>query len=123
MKTLIRITEPFHEGRTIEKQIAIAMLTNEPVDQSSPITFTKRSDGVLPDFDISTFDTASRADKPLRSSFRQLFPISHRTTSFYLWYEFNIVFSPCQGISEKKTKKSFFGVSKRIPYQEGYAFS
>lgn len=56
MKTLIRINEPFHEGRTIEKQIAIAMLTNEPVDQSSPITFTKRSDGVLPDYDI-------RADK------------------------------------------------------------
>ena len=54
MKTLIRITEPFHEGRTIEKQIAIAMLTNEPVDQTSPITFTKRSDGVLPDYDIRT---------------------------------------------------------------------
>lgn len=54
MKTLIRINEPFHEGRTIERQIAIAMLTNEPVDQSSPITFTKRSDGVLPDFDIRT---------------------------------------------------------------------
>lgn len=54
MKTLIRINEPFHEGRTIEKQIALAMLTNEPVDQSNPITFTKRSDGVLPDYDIRT---------------------------------------------------------------------
>lgn len=63
MKTLIRINEPFHEGKTIEKQIAIAMLTNEPVDQSNTITFTKRSDGVLPDFDIRTdkWELAQRA--------------------------------------------------------------
>lgn len=63
MKTLIRITEPFHEGTTIEKQIAIAMLTNEPIDQSNPITFTKRSDGVLPDYDIRTdkWELAQRA--------------------------------------------------------------
>ena len=63
MKTLIRITEPFHEGKTIEKQIAIAMLTSEPIDQSNPITFTKRSDGVLPDYDIRTdkWELAQRA--------------------------------------------------------------
>ena len=63
MKTLIRITEPFHEGKTIEKQIAIAMLINEPVDQSNPITFTKRSDGVLPDYDIRSdkWELAQRA--------------------------------------------------------------
>ena len=48
----IRIDTNYLDGQTIETQIARAMSVNEPIDNSSPLQFTKRADGVLPDFDI-----------------------------------------------------------------------
>lgn len=48
----IRLDINYLDGQTIETQIARAMSVNEPIDNSSPLQFTKRADGVLPDFDI-----------------------------------------------------------------------
>ena len=54
LKSKIRIDTNYLDGQTIETQIARAMSVNEPIDNSSPMQFTKRADGVLPDFDIRT---------------------------------------------------------------------
>lgn len=45
-----------YEGESIEKTISRAMAENQPIEGGSPLVYTDRKDGVLPEMDI-------RADK------------------------------------------------------------
>lgn len=73
LRSNIKIDTVFCDGTPIEKQIANAMSVQEPIDNSSPIQFTKRSDGVLPDFDIRTdkWDVAQKAMTAVADKVRQ----------------------------------------------------
>ena len=73
LRSNIKIETTFVDGTPIEKQIANAMSVQEPIDNSSPIQFTKRSDGVLPDFDIRTdkWDVAQKAMTAVADKVRQ----------------------------------------------------
>ena len=73
LRSNIKIDTTFVDGTPIEKQIANAMSVQEPIDNSSPIQFTKRSDGVLPDFDIRTdkWDVAQKAMTAVADKVRQ----------------------------------------------------
>lgn len=73
LRSNIKIDTTFVDGTPIEKQIANAMSVQEPIDNSSPIQFTKRSDGVLPDFDIRTdkWDIAQKAMTAVADKVRQ----------------------------------------------------
>lgn len=42
------------EGISIEKKIERVMQAKEPIDDSAPIMFTERKDGVLPEYNIRT---------------------------------------------------------------------
>ncbi len=69
----IKIDTKYLDGQTIEIQIARAMSVNEPIDSSSPLQFTKRADGVLPDFDIRTdkWEIAQNAMTAVADKIRQ----------------------------------------------------
>ena len=73
LRSNIKIDTIFVDGTPIEKQIANAMSVQEPIDNSSPIQFTKRSDGVLPDFDIRTdkWEIAQKAMTAVADKVRQ----------------------------------------------------
>lgn len=73
LRSNIKIDTIFVDGTPIEKQIANSMSVQEPIDSSSPIQFTKRSDGVLPDFDIRTdkWDVAQKAMTAVADKVRQ----------------------------------------------------
>ena len=73
LKSKIKIDTKFLDGQTIETQIARAMSVNEPIDNSSPLQFTKRADGVLPDFDIRTdkWEISQRAMTAVADKIRQ----------------------------------------------------
>ena len=73
LKSKIKIDTKFLDGQTIEIQIARAMSVNEPIDNSSPLQFTKRADGVLPDFDIRTdkWEISQRAMTAVADKIRQ----------------------------------------------------
>ena len=73
LKSKIKIDTKFLDGQTIELQIARAMSVNEPIDNSSPLQFTKRADGVLPDFDIRTdkWEISQRAMTAVADKIRQ----------------------------------------------------
>ena len=73
LRSNIKIDTTFVDGTPIEKQIANAMSVQEPIDNTSPIQFTKRSDGVLPDFDIRTdkWDVAQKAMTAVADKVRQ----------------------------------------------------
>ena len=73
LKSKIKIDTKFLDGQTIEVQIARAMSVNEPIDNSSPLQFTKRADGVLPDFDIRTdkWEISQRAMTAVADKIRQ----------------------------------------------------
>lgn len=54
------------EGISIEEKIRVALQDNTPIDGGSPLIYTKRADGVRPEYDIRTdrFDIAiEQADK------------------------------------------------------------
>ena len=54
------------DGISIEEKIRVALQDNTPIDGGSPLIYTKRADGVRPEFDIRTdrFDIAiEQADK------------------------------------------------------------
>ena len=54
------------DGISIEEKIRIALQDNTPIDGGSPLIYTKRADGVMPEYDIRTdrFDIAiEQADK------------------------------------------------------------
>ena len=48
------------DGISIEEKIRIALQDNTPIDAGSPLIYTKRADGVKPEYDIRTdrFDIA-----------------------------------------------------------------
>ena len=48
------------EGISIEEKIRVALQDNTPIDGGSPLIYTKRADGVRPEYDIRTdrFDIA-----------------------------------------------------------------
>ena len=73
LQSKIKIDTKFLDGQTIENQIARAMSVNEPIDNSSPLQFTKRADGVLPDFDIRTdkWEISQRAMTAVADKIRQ----------------------------------------------------
>lgn len=52
-----------YEGERIEKKIERITNNNEPIDDTSPLIYTERKDGVLPAYDIRTdrFETAIEA--------------------------------------------------------------
>ena len=52
-KTTIKINESV-EGETIEMKVDRIVNSKEPIADGAPIIYTKRSDGVLPDYDIRT---------------------------------------------------------------------
>ena len=43
-----------YEGETIEQKVNSIVNNNEPITDGSPIIFTERKDGVLPEYDIRT---------------------------------------------------------------------
>ena len=54
------------EGISIEEKIRVALQDNTPIDGGSPLIYTRRADGVRPEYDIRTdrFDIAiEQADK------------------------------------------------------------
>ena len=54
------------DGISIEEKIRVALQDNTPIDGGSPLIYTKRADGVRPEYDIRTdrFDIAiEQADK------------------------------------------------------------
>ena len=68
-KTSIKTT-PTVEGETIEAKIRRIVENNEPIEDSAPVIYTERKDGVIPDYDIRTdrFEIAVDAkDKIARS--------------------------------------------------------
>lgn len=73
LQSKIKIDTNYLDGQTIEVQIARAMSVNEPIDNSSPLQFTKRADGVLPDFDIRTdkWEISQRAMTAVADKIRQ----------------------------------------------------
>ena len=73
LKSKIRLDTKYLDGQTIEIQIARAMSVNEPIDNSSPMQFTKRADGVLPDFDIRSdkWEIAQKAMTAVADKIRQ----------------------------------------------------
>lgn len=52
-----------YEGEPIEKKCARIIENNEPITDGSPLVFTKRADGVRPEFNIRTdkWDIAQEA--------------------------------------------------------------
>lgn len=45
--------EPY-EGESIEEKVARITENNEPITDGAPIVYTKRSEGIKPEFDIRT---------------------------------------------------------------------
>lgn len=62
LKTDIEIEESY-EAITLEEEIARMLKDGTPLENSAPIIYTNRKDGVLPQFDIRTdrFDIALEA--------------------------------------------------------------
>lgn len=60
--TSIRINESY-DGESIEEKIEKMLANNEPLESISPMIYTERKDGVLPEYDIRTdrFEIAREA--------------------------------------------------------------
>lgn len=60
--TSIRVNESY-EGESIEEKIEKMLANNEPLESISPMIYTERKDGVLPEYDIRTdrFEIAREA--------------------------------------------------------------
>lgn len=43
-----------YEGESIEEKVTRITENNEPITDGAPIVYTKRSDGVLPQYDVRT---------------------------------------------------------------------
>lgn len=54
IKTDITPVSTVFEGESIEKTISRAMSENQPIEGGSPLVYTDRKDGVLPEMDIRT---------------------------------------------------------------------
>lgn len=52
-KTLIELAETY-EAKPLERKLAEIMTTKEPIEATSPVVYTEKKDGVLPQFDIRT---------------------------------------------------------------------
>lgn len=55
-RILIEMTEnnDFYEGESIETKVARMTETSEPITDTAPIIYTRKKDGVKPEFDIRT---------------------------------------------------------------------
>lgn len=51
------------EGISIERKLERVINSNEPIDNTAPIIYTERKEGVLPQYDVRTdrFDIAMKA--------------------------------------------------------------
>ena len=49
-----RITVEITEGESIEKKIERMTESQEPIGETAPIVYTKKSDGIVPAYDIRT---------------------------------------------------------------------
>ena len=51
------------EGLSIERKLERVINSNEPIDNTAPIIYTERKEGVLPQYDVRTdrFDIAMKA--------------------------------------------------------------
>ena len=47
------------EGESIEKKIDRMVETNEPIGETAPMIYTKKTDGVIPAYDKRSNDTTS----------------------------------------------------------------
>ncbi len=54
--------EPY-EGESIEGKVARIVENNEPITDGAPIVYTKRSEGIKPEFDIRTDKWALAQEK------------------------------------------------------------
>lgn len=54
--------EPY-EGESIEEKVARITENNEPITDGAPIVYTKRSEGIKPEFDIRTDKWALAQEK------------------------------------------------------------
>lgn len=52
-----------YEGESIEEKVARITENNEPITDGAPIVYTKRSDGIKPEFDIRTDKWALAQEK------------------------------------------------------------
>ena len=43
-----------YEGETIEDKVRRVTLNNEPIEDTAPLIYTEKKDGVLPQYDIRT---------------------------------------------------------------------
>lgn len=43
-----------YDGELIERKVARLTENNEPIDDSAPMNYTERKDGVLPQYDVRT---------------------------------------------------------------------
>lgn len=61
-----------YDGETIENKIRRIMSNREPIDDSAPLTYTERKEGIRPEFDIRTdrFDIAIEAMDKVNMSIR-----------------------------------------------------
>ena len=53
-KSQMCYTDSLFEGSTIEQEIEKATTEKQPIEGASPIIYTERKDGVLPQYDIRT---------------------------------------------------------------------
>lgn len=58
-------------GESLETKMARIITNKEPIDSTSPIIFTERKDGVLPQYDIRTdrFEIAQNATESISKGF------------------------------------------------------
>lgn len=54
LKNRSRITIEVSEGESIEKKIERMTDSQEPIGETAPIVYTKKSDGIIPAYDIRT---------------------------------------------------------------------
>lgn len=59
---IMNSVEPY-EGESIEEKVARITENNEPITDGAPIVYTKRSEGVLAEFDIRTDKWALAQEK------------------------------------------------------------
>lgn len=59
-KSSFDLLNEYYEAEPIERIVERVTYTNEPIEETAPLIYTERKDGVLPQYDIRT-DTADLA--------------------------------------------------------------
>lgn len=69
-----RITVEVVEGESIEKKIERMVDSQEPIGETAPIVYTKKSDGIVPAYDIRTdkWDVALEAMNRVNGKRKQI---------------------------------------------------